>query len=106
MEIEVPAERKAKRQTVPPAGSHLATIGAATERDDGRAEVKWRFRAEKRQWTLPMVVAPADLGELLADLGFAGQTVDLPDIVGAKATIHVRTYGGRTSARVADVTPA
>ncbi len=67
--------------------------------------VKWRFRAEGRQWTIPQECDSSDLVDILVDLGFAGQEVDLATLAGARAMILVANRASRTSAFVKAVTP-
>lgn len=108
MPIDVPAEKRVVKQTVPPAGVYVATITSAVEGppEDYVALIKWRFRAEGRQWTLPQhVIKAEELGDILVDLGLAGQSVELSDMLNKKAKIVVKTYGGRNSAKVKDTRP-
>jgi len=108
MPIDVPAAKRVIKQNVPPRGKYLATVTKAAESANGGhvAALKWRFRAEDRQWTIDQYVSDnAELGDILVDLGFAGTSVELADMVGKKAIIDVRTYGGRTSAQIVGTEP-
>ena len=75
------------------------------EQTPGRFEVMWRFKAEGKTWKTGQELKTADLSEPLVDLGLAGKTVGIDEIVGRSAMIHVAIYGGRSYARVKDVTP-
>ena len=73
---------------------------------DDAYELEWSFNADGRKWKLQQEVIPADFADILVDLGFAGQTVDMADVIGSRARIKVVTFGGRSHAGVKEVYPA
>ena len=87
---------------VPPAGAWPGKILKIIEKN-GAYEGSWRFRAKGRSWTLTHRLTEEQLGDLLVDLGHAGDDVDLAQIANRSCTCVVATFGGRTSARVIEV---
>lgn len=122
MSFTVPTAKRTEKQVqkeilIPAAGTYPAKIAAVRPEQPDGAVVDWKFRAPgvtktdptptaPKQWTLEHLVSGAELGDILVDLGLAGQTVELADIVGLSARIQTRTFGGRSSAGVQDVLPA
>ncbi len=103
--IEVPPKSKRPpRPKVPPAGLHRAQAKAVNEKGAAFV-VTWEFRAEARRWTIQQDCIPRQMGDILANLGFAGLAVEHTAVIGEDALILVRTRGGRTSAYVDEVKP-
>ena len=68
--------------------------------------LRWKFRADGKQWRLEQFMEAADLGNMLALLGRSAEEVELEDLVGLQARIKVATFGGRTSASIKEVAAA
>lgn len=95
MQYAVPEEHSPPPPPVAPAGRYEGTVASI---DEGMM-VYWTFDAEDRDWTILMSPSHVPFGDMLMDLGFSGE-IDTDDVVGTKATITVRTFGGHTSAKV------
>ena len=106
MSIKVPAKkRKRPSDKVPPMGQYRARVAAVADGEyEGEHVLTWTFTAEDREWSLPQDYDSAGLADVLVDFGFAGQDVDRSELVGREAMVEVKTFGGRTSARVVGVT--
>ena len=111
--VRVPTKRRPPPR-IPVAGKRPATLVSVAETEPGRYEVKWRFSARNAngptdarpgQFTLPQSLDADELGDMLHDLGLAGQDVDLEKLAGTKATLTTKTFGGRKIARVTGVAP-
>ena len=108
--INVPtAKRPVSTGLVPPAGVYKGTVKRLTlpaEADDVQeATITWAFRADNRNWTLQQAVDMDGLADVLVDVGFGGQSIDPVAAVGRKAMLTIRTFGGRTSAKVTQTDP-
>lgn len=103
MNIQVPEVAKKKKHTIPPNGWHNAKL-SRIENDEGTLRIHWRFTAEGRRWLHKQKVDEAALGNILAEIGYAGRTVDIDDISGVEARIFMRTFGNRSSCSIEKVT--
>ena len=68
--------------------------------------IGWTFQdAAGKTWNVDQDCDEEALGAVLAALGFAGQSIEPSEAVGAKALITVQTYGGRKEAHVVETAP-
>ena len=105
MRIPVPAKPTKPRQAfIPPMGWHPATIERAIE-EDGRAVLTWKLRVDRRVCRQALTYSPAELGVVLATLGFETGEIELEDIAGTSARARVVTLGGRRSWKIAEIAP-
>ena len=112
MKIQVPSEPRPpeeRRPPIAPAGKWRGRITATQEptKENPVVSLMWHFTDDRGQeWDAPQFLQdPALLGDVLTDVGLAGQEVELADIVGREAMIYVRTFGGETSAKVVGTDP-
>ena len=111
MSLTAPAKKRAPHYLqVPPAGKHEGTLEGVTVAED-LYNFRWRFSAahtgqKARTWRLDQEVDAEGAGEILVDLGLAGQTVeDLSTLAGKKCVLVVVTMGGHAWARIKDTEP-
>ena len=119
MTITVPTKKKtaAVGVMIPHAGRYRGLVKSAKV-DNLEAIFEFSFRAppcctsmknmipaRARRWTLPYAVPIKALGDVLIDLGMAGQEIEIEDTVGREAMVQVTTTGGRTGARITGIHP-
>lgn len=109
--ITVPTKRTPPPR-VPAAGAYSGTLTKLAEREDKSFLVAWRFSAPhahtgvKGQFTLERAMTPVEFGDMLHDIGMAGQQIDPAKLPGKlKAQVSITTFGRRTSARVTGFAP-
>ena len=102
--FNAPASRRRVTNKVPTAGTYGATIKDVVPQDYGY-DVSWTFRADGRAWNRTEEMESKEFGDLLVDLGLAGQTVNRAMLIGKKARVVVRTYGGKKSWKIKEVLP-
>ena len=66
--------------------------------------IQWRFRYERKYWTVDQELTKSELGHLLASLDYTG-VVTLESIIGINALIETATRGNRKSMEIQSVQP-
>ena len=106
--LTVPRRKLRVVQTVPSAGVYTGTVQSLSiDEAESLYRIEWAFEDQNgTAWTLPQDASEEAMPDILIDLGLAGQRVDpVADAPGRQALIRVRTYGGRTSAKVTGTYP-
>lgn len=93
---------------LPAKGTYRGKVTAFAEPEEDGSPFKftWEFTARERTWSVDQEASQDELMDILVDLGLAGRTIQSArTVIGKKAMITVRTFGGKTSARVMDTAP-
>lgn len=83
----------------------IAAIRETVEEEDGDLCVVWHIRDEGKRWRQEQFVTEEAFGDILVALGYAGQDLDTDTLVGKKAVLTLKTFGGRQSAEIIEIQP-